>query len=357
MVVRVLVVDDTAVVRRLVSDVLEAEPGIEVVGTARDGITCLKAVERFNPDVITLDVEMPGMDGLTALRHLQRDHPDVAVIMFSTLTESGASATIDALTHGARDYVTKPSGTTSREQALEQVREALVPRVLALGPAAEEPSDEPVVQLPRTRTATDRSGKAVGLIAIGVSTGGPNALAHVLGALPGPLAVPIVITQHMPPVFTRLLAERLDATCKVPVVEAEEGMPLLPGRVHIAQGGKHLLLKRQGTTVTLTLGEGPPEQSCRPAVDVMFRSAAQVYGDGVLAAVLTGMGQDGLSGSKAVVAAGGTVIAQDEGSSVVWGMPGFVAKAGIADQVLPLTHIAVVLERRAGLALMTGGVV
>jgi two-component system chemotaxis response regulator CheB len=349
----VLVVDDTAVVRRMVSDILDAEPGIQVVGTARDGVSALRKVAELRPDVVTLDVEMPGMDGLEAMRHLGKDHPGVAVIMFSTLTESGATATLEALSRGARDYVTKPSGTTSREQALAEVRDALVPRVLQWGPRPETAPVE-LPALPRTRSASHRSGAAVGLVVIGVSTGGPNALAEVIGALPGPLAVPVVIVQHMPPVFTRLLSERLDVTCKVPVVEAQDGMELLAGRVHIAQGGSHLVLRRQAASVRLALDDGPPEQSCRPAVDVLFRSAAKMYGDGVLAVVLTGMGRDGLNGSEAVVAAGGTVLAQDEATSVVWGMPGFVARAGLASQVLPLQDVAVVLERRVGLATTTG---
>lgn len=354
MAVRVLVVDDTAVVRRLVSDVLDAEDGIEVVGTARDGVSALRKVEELRPDVITLDVEMPGMDGLTAMRHLHADHPEIAVIMFSTLTEAGASATLEALARGARDYVTKPSGTTSREQALAEVRDALVPRVLQWGPKPARGAADLLPPLPRTRSALHRQGAACGLVVIGVSTGGPNALAEVIGALPGPLAVPVVIVQHMPPVFTRLLSERLDATCKVSVVEAQDGMELLPGRIHLAQGGSHLVLRRRAASLRLALDDGPPEQSCKPAVDVLFRSAAELYGDAVLAVVLTGMGRDGLAGSQAVVAAGGTVLAQDEASSVVWGMPGFVARAGLATQVLPLKDVAITLVRRAGLATMTG---
>ena len=224
-----------------------------------------------------------------------------------------------------------------------------MPRVLHWG----TPREALVASAVPTGRVVPRPSKPVDrldVVVIGVSTGGPNALADVLGALPGPLALPVVIVQHMPPVFTRLLSERLDATCAMRVVEAEDGMELEPGRVHIAPGGSHLVVRRRGAAVRLELDDGPPEQSCKPAVDVLFRSAASVFGESVLALVLTGMGRDGLAGSEAVVAAGGTVLAQDEATSVVWGMPGYIAKAGLATQVLALPDVAGALVQRVGLA-------
>jgi two-component system chemotaxis response regulator CheB len=212
-----------------------------------------------------------------------------------------------------------------------------MPAATSPGPAA-----APAVTTPVVRPANAR----IDVVAIGVSTGGPNALAELLPALPSTFPVPIVIVQHMPPVFTRMLANRLDGRCAVSVIEAEGGELLLPGRIHIAAGGQHLALVRQGTSVITVANDDPPENSCRPAVDVLFRSVAGLYGTGALAVVLTGMGQDGLRGAEAIRLAGGQVLAQDEASSVVWGMPGFVARAGLADAVLPLDHLAAEIGRR-----------
>jgi two-component system chemotaxis response regulator CheB len=262
--------------------------------------------------------------------------------MFSALTERGASATLDALALGATDYFTKPAGAGGIEESRRVIREELVPEIKQLckpKPAAAPP------QPPPSRFVLPRSGE-IDAIVIGVSTGGPNALAEIFGALPADLPVPILIVQHMPPMFTRLLAERLTANSKVPVAEAASGVVPRPGRALIAPGDYHMVVVRDGLQVRALLHQDPPENSCRPAADPLFRTAAQVYGSGLLAVVLTGMGQDGLRGCEAVRAAGGQIIVQDEATSVVWGMPGFVAGAGLADRVLPLPMIANEIVRR-----------
>jgi two-component system chemotaxis response regulator CheB len=368
--IRVLIVDDAVVVRKVVTDVLTADPEIDVVGAASNGRLGLEKFRTLQPDLVVLDIEMPEMDGITCLKELRKIDRRVPVIMFSTLTERGAVATLEALSSGASDYVTKPTNSGSISGAVGQLEAELVPKIKQLGhrfrarsaPAA--PVVDPKVAERRERRAfaglppvvrrpapvaapTDHRSEIVlarptagvsrvDVVAIGVSTGGPNALAEVLPTLPAHLSVPIVIVQHMPATFTKLLAERLDRTCPLTVVEAVAGMPVRPGEVYIAPGDFHMVVRRQGTSVVIDLNQGPPENSCRPAVDVLFRSVADVYGPNALGVILTGMGSDGLHGSKAMHARGAHILAQDEESSVVWGMPGFVARAGIADAVLPL---------------------
>jgi two-component system chemotaxis response regulator CheB len=365
--VRVLVVDDSVVVRRLVSDALSSDPDIEVVGTASNGRLALTKLSQVAPDLVTLDIEMPEMDGISALRQLRADGHRLPVIMFSTLTERGASATLDALEAGASDYVTKPSNSGSIGESLEQVRSSLVPKIKALVPpsarsgGARTPAaprlplgsavaarqvtsvrdTTPVSRAPRTARHTPFR-----VLAIGCSTGGPEALSTLLGLLPHDLRVPVVVVQHMPPVFTRQFAARLDRNTAFTVVEAQGGERLHPGLVVLAPGDYHLRLNRVGDQVLTTIDQGVPENFCRPAVDVLFRSAAQVYGPDVLATVLTGMGSDGRRGSQDVVAAGGSVLVQDERSSVVWGMPGSVVEVGAAEEVLALPDLAAALVRR-----------
>lgn len=342
---RVMVVDDSVVIRRVVSEELSTVPGIDVVGTAANGQIALAKMTQLNPDLVILDVEMPVMDGLATLAAIRKNYPRLPVIMFSALTERGASATLDALALGATDYFTKPAGTGSLDESHRVIREELAPAIRELCSArqpASHPSSPQVVSSPSSGFRSSR----VDAVVIGVSTGGPNALADVFGALPADLPVPILIVQHMPPMFTRLLAERLTARSKVPVDEATPGAIVRPGRGLIAPGDFHLVVARDGTQIRALLNQDPPESSCRPAADPLFRSAAKVYGAGVLAVVLTGMGQDGLRGCEAVRAAGGQIIVQDEATSVVWGMPGFVAKAGLADKLLPLSLIAKEIVRR-----------
>jgi two-component system chemotaxis response regulator CheB len=344
---RLLVVDDSVVVRRLVSKAREAEDEVEVVGVAADGKIALANIERLQPDVVILDVAMPVMDGLEALGAIRERWPSMPVIMFSTLTDRGAEVTLDALALGASDYVLKPSSTDARS-AMEEIRRQLLPRIAALLPQAREARERRPAAAsaarPRraARRATGPAGR-VDLIAIGVSTGGPTALAELLPGLPATLPVPIVVVQHMPPMFTKILAERLDTKSDLRVREGDDGLRLSPGTVYIAPGDRHMEVASRERLRTY---DGPHENSCRPSVDPLFRSAAASFGPGVLAVVMTGMGRDGLRGAEDVALAGGHIVVQDEATSVVWGMPGFVARAGLADASLPLGALAAEIVRR-----------
>jgi two-component system chemotaxis response regulator CheB len=359
--IRALVIDDSVVVRRTVANVLAAADDIEVVGTASDGQLGLRRIADLHPDVVTLDVEMPGMNGLETLAEIRKSWPNLPVIMYSTLTESGASATLDALALGAADYATKPSGARDREEVAAQVRGDLLPLVRMWGrrrvPAgppraaaaarAARPTAPALLPVPDGR-------KPIRLVAIGVSTGGPDALAAMLPSIPADLSVPVIIVQHMPPVFTAMLAQRLNGLSGLTVSEAVDGEAAKPGHAYIAPGGRHLEVRRSAAGFTMALTDGPQENSCRPAVDVMFRTASAASSGGVLAVVLTGMGQDGLNGAKVIREAGGPVLVQDEASSVVWGMPGFVARAGLAYAQLPIGEIGAAITRAVNRTVMTG---
>jgi two-component system chemotaxis response regulator CheB len=365
--IRVLVVDDSVVVRRLIVDALSDVPGVEVVGTAANGLLAQSRIDHLKPDAVTMDIEMPQMNGIEAVRELRKRHPRLPVIMFSTLSAAGASATLEALAAGATDYVTKPSNVGSIAESVAAVRDQLVPKIRMLANRSAPARPAPPIKAPQRplpptgpSRLTAPPGKPlaagpvvrrgpqgrVDIIAIGSSTGGPDALTKVLTGLPTDLPVPVVVTQHMPPVFTRMFAERLDRSTQLTVVEAADGMAVVAGTVYIAPGDRHLVLLRRGTATVTQLTSAPPENSCRPAVDVMFRSVAQLYGASAYAAVLTGMGQDGRRGAKALRDAGAEVLAQDEQSSVVWGMPGAVVAAGLADEILPLDRIAAALLGR-----------
>jgi two-component system chemotaxis response regulator CheB len=343
--VRVLVVDDSAVARRVVSEELAGDPTLEVAGTASNGRIALARMPALNPDVVLLDVEMPEMDGLATLAELRKSYPRLPVIMFSSLTERGAAVTLDALALGASDYVTKPDGGGGPEAARRVLREALIPKIKSLckaePAAAVAPAPRPFCPAP-----TPRRAARVQCVAVGASTGGPNALADLFAGLPGDLPVPLLIVQHMPPMFTRLLAERLTARHPLRVEEGGSGVLLRPGQAWIAPGDYHMVVAGDAPPYRLLLHQEPPENSCRPAVDVLFRSVARAFGPGCLGVVLTGMGQDGLRGCEAIREAGGQVLAQDEASSVVWGMPGYVARAGLADRVLPLSVLASEIRNR-----------
>ncbi|MBL9090395.1 MAG: chemotaxis response regulator protein-glutamate methylesterase [Planctomycetaceae bacterium] len=345
--IRVLVVDDSIVIRRLLSDILGADPEIELAGVAQNGRIALAKLPQINPDVVTLDIEMPELDGLRTLTELRKSYPKLPVIMFSTLTERGAVATLDALSFGASDYVTKPANVGSVAAAMQSVREQLIPKIKALfaaaNPEAVRVTPRPAV-VPRPPAAFVVPQRC-DIVAIGSSTGGPQALTAVLRQLPAEFPIPIVIVQHMPPVFTQHLANRLNQECAIAVREATEGALVEPGKALLAPGDYHMELTRRGTSVVAHLQQGPPENSCRPAVDVLFRSAAQLYGKHCQGVVLTGMGQDGLRGAERIVDAGGSVVAQDAATSVVWGMPRAVAEAGLARQTLPLAAIAPELLR------------
>ncbi|MGB6692432.1 MAG: chemotaxis response regulator protein-glutamate methylesterase [Terracidiphilus sp.] len=348
--IRVLVVDDSVVIRRLVSHALEQDPAIEVVGTASNGSIALQRIPQMNPDVLTLDVEMPEMDGIEALKRVRRDFPQLRVIMFSTLTERGAEVTLEALRLGADDYVTKASNEGSLDRSMVRLQEELVPKIkqffvlagqirAAAPPAAPKSGTRPPVW-----TGMKVRPKAV---VIGVSTGGPNALGAILPEFPSGFPLPILLVQHMPPLFTRLLAERLDSNCKLEVIEANQGETVAAGKILIAPGNFHMKVAANGGGVHVLLDQSPPQNSCRPAVDALFSSIGEVYGGAVIAVILTGMGQDGLHGAQILKAKGASVLAQDEASSVVWGMPGAVVNAGLADRVLPLDQIVPEILRRS----------
>lgn len=356
--IRVLIVDDAVVVRKMVGDVLSADPALEVVGAVANGRIGLAKIPQVNPDLVTLDIEMPEMDGLQTLAALRKIYPRLPVIMFSTLTARGAGATLDALSLGANDYVTKPANVGSVAVGMQRIREDLIPKIKALCPgiAGLPPPPvplriwKPTTFTPQPGSAADHSphstARRVDIVTIGVSTGGPNALAELLPRLPVDFPVPVVIVQHMPPLFTKLLAERLAAKSAIRVSEGAAGALLQPGCAWVAPGDFHMVVARDAAAVRLQLHQGPPENSCRPAVDVLFRSVAKLYGTGALAVVLTGMGQDGLRGCEDIREAGGQVVVQDEASSVVWGMPGFVARAGLADKILPLGQLGNEITRR-----------
>jgi two-component system chemotaxis response regulator CheB len=352
--IRILVVDDAVVIRRLVADEFNKDPALEVVGTAANGRIALAKMTQVNPDVVILDVEMPEMDGLATLAEIRKTHPRLPVIMFSALTVRGAEATFEALARGATDYFPKPVDAGGPEAALEVIRQQLIPEIKALcarthGPPPTQDRPAPAARMPAGVVTPRRAGARTGqieVVAIGASTGGPNALTEVFSRLPADFPAAIVIAQHMPPVFTRLLAERLSAKFPLRVQEGASGSVLQPGHAWIAPGDHHMIVVREGTQVRLLLHQDPPENSCRPAVDVLLRSVARTFGANSLTVILTGMGQDGLRGCEAVREAGGQILAQDEATSVVWGMPGYVARAGLADQVLPLPQIGDEILRR-----------
>jgi two-component system chemotaxis response regulator CheB len=345
--IRILLADDAVVVRRLVTAALSRDPELEVVGTAADGRMALDRLAGLQPDVVLLDLEMPVMSGLETLAALRKTHPRLPVIMFSRFTQKGVEATVQALTLGADDYVPKPGDGLDVSACIETL---LIPKIKLLGRRSR--GDSSPVQSP---SPCHQQGAAVPercrprevqVVAIGTSTGGPNALAELLPVFPRDWQVPIVIVQHMPPEFTARLAERLSEKSRLRVREAVEGEPVCAAQAWVARGDYHLVVRKEGKGVRLALHQGPQVNGCRPAVDVLFQSAAEVYGAGVLAVVLTGMGQDGLRGCERVHQAGGQVVVQDQASSVVGSMPGAVAQAGLADQVLPLGEVGPEILRR-----------
>lgn len=345
---RVLIVDDSVVVRKALSDLLSRDPELEVAGLASNGRIALAKLPTVRPDLILLDIEMPEMNGLETLPEIRKIQPLVPIIMFSTLTERGASATLDALSLAATDYVTKPSNFNA-EATSQSITEQLIPKIKALCLASagnadltSKPRSLPIPRvLPNIQLRSFRErGTRIEIVAVGVSTGGPEALAKFLPMFPADFSVPIVIAQHMPPIFTALLAQRLSGKCSLPVRECKSGELLAPGSIWIAAGDYHMVLERSNGAVHLRSNRGPRENFCRPSVDVLFRSVAEAFGSRALAVVLTGMGQDGLKGCQSLVSKGAQIVVQDEASSVVWGMPGFVARSGLASKILPLAEIA-----------------
>ena len=350
---RVLVVDDSVAVRRSLGDALEREPGFTVCGSAPNGLLALELLAKTRPDVIVLDLEMPVLDGLEFLSRLRPTHPRLPVLVFSGVVGHANEATLEALWRGASDYLLKPSGLTP-ERTSDFLRAELFPRLRALA---------------TPRAATPRAGSAApvrplvvpsspipllpgpdpvpSVVVLGASTGGPRALASAIGSLPLDFPVPLVVVQHMPAEMSDFFAAGLGVNCELPVRIAADGAAVTPGAIWVAAGGAHLKLVADGPRARFQWDHGPEVNGCRPAVDPLFHSATQVYGAGVLAVVLTGMGQDGLEGARSVAAAHGRVLVQDEASSVVWGMPGAVARAGLAHGVLPLDALGEEILARA----------
>ena len=359
---RVMLVDDSATVRGLMRNWLSTEPELEVVASCSNGLAAIQSLKKHDPEVIILDIEMPVMDGITALPEILKASPDVKVIVASTLTTRNAKISMDALSKGAADYIAKPDSSRGvagsdeyKRTIVEKVKAFALSRRKDLGlplpstseqkvarPAVnKDPAPKKATPLPTQNKLRARSKLTPAIIAIGSSTGGPQALHEVLKGLSGAkLLQPIVITQHMPKTFTTILAEHLSKTTDIPCFEAEDGQVIEPGKVYIAPGDYHMVLTGSAQKPVVKLLQTPPENFCRPSVDPMFRSISKIYGAKTLSIMLTGMGSDGLEGTRVVVDAGGTMIAQDEATSVVWGMPGAVSEAGLCSAILPLNKIS-----------------
>lgn len=363
--VRVLVVDDTVVYRKIISDLLAEIPEVEVVGTAPNGKIAIQKCAQLQPDLLTLDLEMPELDGLGVLRHLREHATGTGAIMLSAFTTQGADATVMALELGAFDFVVKPTGGAS-DESLATLRRELVPKLLAFvrkhrvrtalrgatspKPAAQSTHPETPAQAPVPPAAVARPvprGKPR-VIGIGISTGGPQALNILLPQLPADLAVPVLIVQHMPPMFTKSLADGLDERCALSVREAVDDEAVMPGSVLIAPGGRQMKVEAAGAQAVIRLTDDPPEQSCRPAVDYLFRSIANVYGGNAAGVIMTGMGSDGTLGCRLMKRRGATILTQDEASCVVYGMPKAPAEEGLSDMVLPLNELAAEITRLVG---------
>ena len=342
--IRVLVVDDTSIYRKVVSDVLNDDPSIEVVGVAANGSIAMRKIEMLRPDLLTLDLEMPEMDGLEVLDAL-KDLPDApGAIMLSAFTSDGAKSTMEALRRGAFDFALKPQSDSPAE-SMEKLRNTLIPLIhgyrRAHPPAGSGPAASPRRAAPPSSAATPgRAFTGADVVTIGISTGGPDALARMIPQLPADLSVPVLIVQHMPPMFTRTLAEDLDKRSAVTVVEGVDGQRPRPGEVIIAPGGAQMKVVRHVGQPVIRITDDPPEKNCRPAVDYLFRSVADVWGGRSLAVMMTGMGNDGAEGCALLKSQGAMVICQDQASCVVYGMPRVPAEQGNCDLVVPLEHIA-----------------
>ncbi|QOZ75198.1 chemotaxis response regulator protein-glutamate methylesterase [Bradyrhizobium sp. CCBAU 53351] len=371
---RVMIVDDSVVIRGLISRWVGAEHDMEVAASLRTGLEAVNQLERINPDVAVLDIEMPELDGISALPQLLAKKRDLVIIMASTLTRRNAEISFKALSLGAADYIPKPE-STREASAADIFHHDLIQKIRHLGarlrrkPAVASPPLVPASPAPALRSPIARpvapasasaapaassgalslrpfSNQAPKVLLIGSSTGGPQALMALVTEL-GPVIdrVPVLITQHMPPTFTTILAEHLARSSRKPAAEAVDGEPVKPGRIYLAPGGKHMRVARSGVDTVIALDDGPAVNFCKPAVDPLFTSAIDIWHGSILSVILTGMGSDGMRGGKDIVAAGGSVIAQDEASSVVWGMPGAAANAGICAAVLPLNQIGAKVNR------------
>jgi two-component system chemotaxis response regulator CheB len=332
---RLMICDDSAVIRAAIGRMLEAEPGVRVVARVANGRQALDELKRQAIDVVVLDIEMPEMDGMQALPLLLRADPGLRVIMASTLTTRGADIALKALRLGAADYLPKPSAAAIADDSFRRELVAKVTGLARLRRRAMTPAGQAAAL-----TLRPASAQRAQLLAIGSSTGGPQALFTLVQGLGADISVPVVLTQHMPPAFTPLLASHLAGIGALPSREARDGEPLRPGHLYVAPGDRHLLIEGSAANLRARVTNGPPENFCRPSVDPMLRSAVSSCGGRVLVVMLTGMGHDGLAGTRAVIEAGGTAVAQDEATSVVWGMPGAIAQAGLCHKVLPLPLLA-----------------
>jgi two-component system, chemotaxis family, protein-glutamate methylesterase/glutaminase len=361
---RILVVDDTIVYRKIVSDVLSGLPDVEVVGTANNGKIALSRIDSLEPDLLTLDIEMPEMDGLEVLERMRREWPHIGAIILSGFTPKGGDMTVKALELGAFDFILKPQGGTQEENR-KAIAAALAPMLRSFArqkeirallkrrtspPAGTAPSADtagPTGVVERMRAIAGQRKSRVEIVGIGVSTGGPSALAQVIPQLLPDLGVPVLVVQHMPPVFTESLARSLNAKCLLEVREAADGDPVVPNNVLIAPGGRHMkvVAGSEGKSRIIRITDDPPENSCRPSVDYLFRSISQLYGGRATGVIMTGMGCDGVLGLKLMKRTGCTVIAQDEATSVVFGMPKEAIEAGVADVIAPLDKIAEEIRR------------
>ncbi|MDA8134160.1 MAG: chemotaxis response regulator protein-glutamate methylesterase [Desulfobacteraceae bacterium] len=354
---RVLVVDDSVLYRKVLSEVLSNIPGVEVVGTATDGKVALAKIPQLKPDMLTLDFDMPELDGLKVLEHVRIDHPDIKVIMVSTHTKEGAAITLRALELGALTFATKPrtenpleSKTVLFDQLAPVVKEIISqiqPSQYSAGKdlAVSQPD---VIDAPQEKIIPQTAAGRIQIVAIGISTGGPKALAEIIPCLPQDLRVPVVIVQHMPSEFTAALAESLDQKSALKVIEAENNMELKRGTIFIAPGGRQMKVVNISGKPMLEVNDDPPENHCQPSVDYLFRSVSKVYGKHALGVIMTGMGSDGVLGLRLMKRLGAQVIAQDKQSCVVFGMPGEAINAGVVDRVVPLNYIAIEIARRAG---------
>ncbi len=357
---RVMIVDDSAVIRGLMSKWLGEDPAIQIVGTAGNGEMALLSMSRYDPEVIILDIEMPVMDGLTALPKIFEINPKVKVVMASTLTKRNAEVSMKALSLGASDYVSKPDSNREVASSLS-FQEELISKVISIAAASRlrnngtvyagkknsliDKQFTPIMKMGKAIDKRGFSNNKISIIAIGSSTGGPQALLVVLKDL-GKVNVPIVVTQHMPETFTKILANHLSQSTSLECKEAEDGDILENGKVYLAPGGYHMKIIEENGQKTVALNQDPAENFCRPSVEPMFRSLIDIYGSEVFAIMLTGMGHDGLEASKNLVEAGGTLIAQDEKTSVVWGMPGAVSRAGLCSGIYPLNQIGLKIKEK-----------
>ncbi len=360
---RIMVVDDSAVIRGLLKRALESDPAVSVIASVSNGKQAIDTVVRHDIEIIVLDIEMPVMDGMTALPLLLKAKPGVQVVMASTLTRQNAEISLRAMANGAADYVAKPTSTSEIHSA-DTFKHELIGKIKALAEAGRggrrataqaaqkptagaTPQKTNVAQIPANLKLRPAPTQTPDIIAIGSSTGGPQALFEVLKNIGTDLKQPILITQHMPATFTALLAEHITKASKIPACEAKDGDAILPGHIYVAPGEHHMVVVRGETGNRIKLNTDPPENYCRPAVDPMLRSMAKIYGSRMLIVILTGMGADGQKGAALAVDAGASVVAQDEATSVVWGMPGAVATAGLCSAILPLPEIALYVRKLA----------